>query len=251
MKQINFPIQNMSKLKTRCCVFSLLSCFFLDAIAATGAEMGLANAPIEHRKVKIASQAEIIDFEQADERLDGALSDRFEQEYESILFITGSLDLEGDFLEAIAEINDDEPELIVIDGDLDVKGRIALYDSTPGLFVTGTTRAQTLEGGECEIFIQDGTFEFLVYGESDEGVLAAGKVGTRWVINSGHDLRIKAKDAVWIDNEGDSEDYNFNSENIEDFFVEEVLDGKQIDVEAFLERLMDGESVLKRLDEDD
>lgn len=244
MKQINSPIQNLSKLKTVCCVFSLFFCFFLDAVAA-------ASAPSEHRKVKMASHAEVIDFEQADERLDGALSDDFQEEYESVLFITGSLDLDKDFLEAIAEINDNEIDLIVIDGNLNVKGRIALYDPTPGLFVTGTTRARTLEGGGCEIHIQDGTFEFLVYGQSDEGVLAAGKVGTRWVINAGHDLRIQAKDAVWIDNEGDSGDCDFNSENIEDSFVEEVLDGDRIDVPSFLERLMDGESVLKRLGEDD
>jgi hypothetical protein len=222
-----------------CCAFGLLFGSLLGA------------APIEHRKVKIASHAEIIDFEEADDRLDGALSDEFENEYESVLFITGGLELDGDFLEAIAEVNDEEADLIVIDGDLDVRGRIALYDETPGLFVSGATRAKSLEGGGCEIRIQDGTFDLLVYGQGDEGIIAAKKVGTRWVINEGHELRFRAGDAVWIDNEGDSEDCNFNSENIEDSFVEEVLDGERIDVEAFLERLMDGKPVLKRLDEED
>ncbi|MBN2400332.1 MAG: hypothetical protein JXI33_08355 [Candidatus Aminicenantes bacterium] len=232
--------QNRSRLPVHCCIASLFFCTFLGAAA-----------PIEHRKVKIASHADIIEFEQADERLDGALSDDLEQEYESVLFITGDLELERDFLDGIAEINDEEVDLIVIDGDLDVRGRIALYDETPGLFVTGATRARTLEGGECEIRIQDGTFDFLVYGDGDEGVIFAGKVGTRWVINADHELRIQAGDAIWIDNEGDSEEYNFNSENIEDSFVEEVLDGDRIDVEAFLERLMEGKPVLKRQGEED
>lgn len=238
MKQINFSNQKKSGLKILCCVFSLFPCFFLEA-----------NPPSERKLVKVASRCELIEFAEADDRLDSALSERFTGEYESVLFIKGRLVLEGDFLEAIAELDDSEPDLIVIDGDLDVNGRIALPDATPGLFVSGETRALTLEGGECEIYIREGTFEYLVYGFGNEGILKTGRIKTPWVINEGHELRVMVRDAIKVDNDGDAENYDYNSENIEDSFVDEVLDGNKLDMEAFLERLMDGDPVLK--DEDD
>lgn len=110
--------------------------------------------------------------------------------------------------------------------------------NVPVLWVGGTTRAEMLCGGDCEIYIHAGKFDYLVYGEYNHGILDTGLVEVPWVINSDHDLRVNAPNARWVDNFGP--DYEFNRDNIRDAFMPEVLDPKQgdrIHVGSFQKRL--------------
>ncbi|WP_331757064.1 hypothetical protein OG582_39700 (plasmid) [Streptomyces anulatus] len=92
---------------------------------------------------------ERLSFKEADTRLVQALSASFEGNYDNVLLFDGDLVLEGGFLDAVAGIGSlDDVGLVVITGDLTVSGPIALYGSLPGLYVGGTTRAETLEGGD-------------------------------------------------------------------------------------------------------
>ncbi|MFD0042464.1 hypothetical protein ACFVIZ_33030 [Streptomyces anulatus] len=187
-------------------------------------------------------------FKEADTRLVQALSASFEGNYDNVLLFDGDLVLKGGFLDAVAGIGSlDDVGLVVITGDLTVSGPIALYGSLPGLYVGGTTRAETLEGGDCEIYIQDGTFTHLVYGDYNNGILETCTVETPWVINYDHDLRVDAPGARLVDNYGDDDDADFGSENIGESFVAEVVDpeGESIDVPEFLERLRAGLPVLR------
>ncbi|MFG3702532.1 hypothetical protein ACGF5C_32355 [Micromonospora sp. NPDC047620] len=187
-------------------------------------------------------------FAEADTRLVQALSASFEGNYDNVLLFDGDLVLEGDFLDAVAGIGSlDDVDLVVITGDLTVSGPIALYEFLPGLYVGGTTRAETLEGGDCEIYIQDGTFTHLVYGYYNDGILEACTVETPWVINYNHDLSVSAPDARLVDNYGNDDNADFGSENIVESFVTEVVDPeyKSIKVPEFLERLRAGLPVLR------
>lgn len=194
------------------------------------------------------SEPERLSFAEADSRLAQALSASFESDYDNILFFDGDLVLEGGFLDAVAGTGSlDGVDLVVVTGDLTVSGPIALYASLPGLYVGGTTRAETLEGGDCEIYIQDGTFTHLVYGDYNNGILETRTVETPWVINYDHDLRVSAPGARLVDNYGDDDDADFSSENIVESFVAEVVDpeDESIDVPEFLERLRAGLPVLR------
>jgi Leucine-rich repeat (LRR) protein len=184
---------------------------------------------------------ERIDFDTADERLEGALSASFQGSYETVLLFAGDAVFDGDLPTDVGV------DLIVVTGNLTVNGRIALYDSTPGLFVRGKTTAETLEGGDCEIYIDTGTFKYFVYGYYNDGILETGKVEVPWVINSDHDLRVSSDTAKRIDNFSDNDRYDFTRRrNIGESFVKEVLDkeGEKIDIEAFYAQLAAGKPVL-------
>lgn len=189
----------------------------------------------------------IVDFKTADARMEGGLKSAFQGTYRTVLLFEGNLALDDDFLKAISKIEKADFDLVVVRGDLTVNGPIALYESTPGLLVTGNTRAETLEGGDAEIYIGNGKFDCVVYGYYNHGILETGTVETPWVINSNHDLRVTAVDAYWVDNYGDDSEFDFGRGNIGESFVKEVLDeeGDGIEVHAFIDRLRKKKPVLK------
>jgi hypothetical protein len=181
----------------------------------------------------------VLSFAEADALLDGAMSLRFQGSYETVLLFDGDLAVEGDFLPAVAAMTDIEPDLIVISGDLTVNGKIELYEYTPGLFVGGFTQAETLGGGDCEIYIQDGAFTYFIHGYYNDGILKTGAVNVPWVINNDHCLVTTAPDALFVDTYGSA--YGRHTE----VFVPEVLDKyNAIDVHLFLKRLRAGLPVL-------
>ena len=211
---------------------------------------------------------ERLSFAEVDARTDGALSASFEGTYDTVLFFDGDVTLDGNFLPAVAALRAAMPtndrrwppvkpvgrayrpagiDLIVITGDLTVAGDIELDDSRPGLYVAGTTRAETLVGGDAEIHIGDGAFTYLVHGHYNHGILETGTLATPWVINSDHDLRVDAPDAYHVDNYGDDADSDFNRSNIAAAFVSQVVDPEDatIIVQAFLDRLRAGLPVLR------
>jgi hypothetical protein len=193
----------------------------------------------------------LLPFAEANAALNGALSGRFLGDHETILLFEGDLTVEGDFRPAIRAMTDAVPDFIVVAGDLTVSGRIELYDYTPGLYVGGFTRAETLEGGDCEIYINDGVFTCLVYGSYNNGTLETGEIEVPWVINNDHDLRVTAPNAIFIDNYGSeygrqNKIVDFDRPNFTEAFVPEVLDkDDSIDVSLFLERLRMGLPVLR------
>ncbi|UGT44124.1 hypothetical protein LTV02_12355 [Nocardia yamanashiensis] len=205
------------------------------------------------------SMPDLLPYADVDARLGGVLSTEFEgagddPDDPTVLFFDGDLTLDGDFLSAIAELRgvDDEGdvdvELIVVTGDLTVNGPIALYEDRPGLYVGGCTRAETLEGGDAEIRIHDGTFTHLVYGYYNHGSLTAEVVDTPWVIDSDHYMALTAPGARWVDNLGVCDrDVDFVAGNgLDEAFVPEVVDDEgRLAIDAFLDRLRAGLPVLR------
>jgi len=198
------------------------------------------------KKIKSA-RPELLSFADADARLDGALTDNFQGGYGTVLLFPGDLAVKGDLLAALGKLEKREYDLIAVAGNLGVEKRIALYESTPGLYVGGSTTAQTLEGGDCEVYIQGGKLSCFVHGYYNDGILETSTVDTPWVINSNHDLRVSAgKQTRWIDNYGDDDDYDFGSENIGESFVPEVLDKERtgVDIAKLYKRLVANKPVL-------
>ncbi|MFQ6331671.1 leucine-rich repeat domain-containing protein [Nocardia sp. CWNU-33] len=203
------------------------------------------------------SMPDLLSYADVDARLGGVLSAEFEGAADepddpTVLFFDGDLTLDGDFLSAVAELRgvdgDDDVELIVVTGDLTVNGPIALYEDQPGLYVGGHTRAETLEGGDAEIFIHDGTFTHMVYGYYNHGSLAAGVVDTPWVIDFDHHMALTAPGARWVDNLGVCDrDVDFVAGNgLGEAFVPEVVDNEgRLDIDTFLNQLRAGLPVLR------
>lgn len=190
---------------------------------------------------------ERLDFATADQRLEGELDRTFRGFYSAdrrVLLFDGGVALAGELLEALGETDPPSTDLIAVRGDLTVHGRILLPERFPGLYVSGFTRADTLEGGDSRIYIGDGAFRYFVSGYYNDGVLSAGTVQTPWVINEDHDLRLAAADAYWIDNHADSDDADFTPSNIAASFVPEVVERDQVDRDALLEHLRAGKQVL-------
>ncbi|GIJ43169.1 hypothetical protein Val02_00550 [Virgisporangium aliadipatigenens] len=190
----------------------------------------------------------IIPFAAADTLLDGALTAEFQGDYTSVLYIDGALELDGPFLAALgARIDLAGVELVAVAGDLTVAGPIELYQYHPSLYVGGFTRAETLEGGDCEIVVGDGAFTYLVYGYYNDGILRTGAVEVPWVINSDHDLDVDAPAARFVDNFGVDEDADYDARSIAGAFLPELLDpdGASLNVGSFLARLRAGGPVLR------
>src|SRR5262245_46148708 len=110
-----------------------------------------------------------LSFDEADAALDGALS-IFEGSYDTVLLYQGDVSVSGNFLQAIGKPAR-TVDLIVVDGNLTVDGDITLFETTPGLLVTGLTVADTLQGGDAEVYIGDGTIKYFVYGHYNDGIL--------------------------------------------------------------------------------
>lgn len=188
-----------------------------------------------------------LSFEDADERLNDALSDVFDSdEYRSVLLFEGDVHLDGDILSAVDTAGVD---LIAVTGDLIVAGSVALYGRTPGLYVAGLTRAQALERGDADIHLTDGAFEYLVHERGVEGTLAVhGAVETPWVIVSGgFAVSFDAPGAYAVDDTGDvAVPVDFDRARVAASFVPEVLDADlgTIVIPAFLDRLRAGLPVL-------
>jgi hypothetical protein len=190
----------------------------------------------------------LLPFDEADAVLAGALSACFQLYNETVLLFDGDLTVEGDFLTAAAAMVDGEFDVIAVSGNLTVNGEIALYESTPSLYVGCFTQAETLEGGDCEIYINDGAFTYLVYGYYNDGILETGQIEVPWVINSDHDLRVAAPNALFIDNYHNHDDNaDFGGANIAESFVAELVDTEYncVDVCLFVARLRAGLPVLR------
>lgn len=116
-----------------------------------------------------------------------------------------------------------------------VNGRISLYEFNPGLFVSGYTKSKTLEGGDCEIYLQDGEIEYFVYGYYNDGKIKTEKIKTQFVINYDHNTFVLAENAIFVDNLNEREE----DEDIEDEY--EDIEDEYEEIEEEYEELEEGD----------
>lgn len=101
----------------------------------------------------------MVSFDEADAAFGKALSSSFYGRAKSVLLVEGDCTIETDLHRFLARPEHKGVGLLAVKGDLVVKGRIALYDSYPGLYVGGDTIADTLEGGDVYGYYNDGILE--------------------------------------------------------------------------------------------
>jgi hypothetical protein len=186
-------------------------------------------------------------FAEANAILNGVLSRCIGEICKTVLLFDGDLTVDGDFLTAIRSMTDAEPDVVAISGNLTVHGEIALYEPTPCLYIGGFTRAETLEGGDREVYIHDGAFTYLVYWFYNDAPLRAASIEVPWVLSEVPGLSVTAPNAFFIDNYSfDNKDADFDRTSIAKAFVLEIVDPEydSVKVDQFLERLRAGLPVL-------
>ncbi len=186
---------------------------------------------------------EVVAFDDADSKLTSCLQGG----YERVLAITGNVSITGDFLAGIKKLQPKgaKYDVITIRGNVVVKGRLAMRDVRPCLSVSGTTTAETIEAGDCEMFLRGGTAKYFVLVEGNDGTLDAGKFKTPWVIDSDHDLEISTpKSTITVNQYGSSDSVDYNRSNIAKAFVPEVLEGEHLDPDKLYARMKAKKPVL-------
>ncbi|WP_299326108.1 hypothetical protein [uncultured Maribacter sp.] len=175
-----------------------------------------------------------------------------EGNYESILYLEGDIilneSLDFEFIEEFCVDKNLEFQIIIVNGNLTVNGRINLSEYHPGLIVTGHTKAHTLEGGDCEIHIQDGIIDYFVLGNFNSGILHTKKIKTQFIINNEHHLIVDCEDAIFI-NIGsslvDNYKYHYSRSDLSSKFIPEVIFEKYLDNDEFYNFLKAGKEVFK------
>ncbi|MEV6524754.1 hypothetical protein AB0M43_22620 [Longispora sp. NPDC051575] len=190
---------------------------------------------------------ELVPYAEADARLGGALTSAFDGGYATALLFDGDLTVAGDFPDAFHDLLVTRAvEVVVVTGNLTVTGRVGFHDSLPGLYVGGRTEAETLEAGDAEVHIHDGTFTYLVHGYHNDGTLRTGTVVTPWVIEHEHVMAVHAPGALRVDEFGDAARADFAGVGVAAAFVSEVVDEHvELRIDEFLNRLRAGLPVLR------
>ncbi|MGY0236162.1 hypothetical protein [Longispora urticae] len=189
---------------------------------------------------------EHVSYDEADARLGGALTSAFDGRYATVLLFDGDLTVDGNFPDAFRDLLVERAvEVVVVTGNLTVTGRIGFHDSLPGLYVGGRTEAETLEAGDAEVHIHDGTFTYLVHGYHNDGTLRTGTVETPWVIEHEHVMEVHAPGALRVDEYGTAAHADFSGFGVAAAFVPEVVDEHvELRIDEFLNRLRAGLPVL-------
>ncbi len=223
----------------------------LSEVADIIGDMTDTSPPETNTSTPKQATLEILDFDEADARLSGALSDSFQQScYEDVALFDGDLTIDGDFSDAMESLGAADASIIAVSGDLTVNGRIDLYGYLPGLYVSGFTRGETLECEDCEVYVS-GTITYAVYFCGNEG-MGFPDVDAPWVINHGRMLSCEPDEALIVDTRdsywrGTDVRVDFDESNLAEAFVAEVVDHEEDEIrfDKFLERLRAGQPVLR------
>ncbi len=194
---------------------------------------------------------EVLDFDEADARLDELLSCHIQQSCgEDVALFDGDLTIDGSFSDAMKSLGVANIAIIAISGNLTVNGPIDLYDYTPCLYVGGLIWAETLECEDSEVYVT-GTIKYAVYCCGNEG-MGDVDVSAPWVINHGRILSCEPREALIVDTRhpywrGADARVDFDESNLVEAFVAEVVDHEENEIrfDKFLERLRAGQPVLR------
>lgn len=155
----------------------------------------------------------------------------FDGAYQRVLVFDGNVKAKGNFLTWVNALGAGDVDLIVVDGDLTVAGRVALEWTYPALLVTGVLRADTLEAIDAEVHLEDCVLKYLLLAKHNDGSLHAGRIEVPYVvIDSDHDTYAEIPKAKWL---------------AEQDLVPEVLRRGELDVPAFLKRVKSRKSLLR------
>jgi predicted DNA-binding WGR domain protein len=184
-------------------------------------------------------------------------------DYDTILLLEGDLTIENDLVDnAINSIffNNERAttgELIIIIGNLRVKGNIKLYAESgyPCFLVLKDLYCDVLYSFDNIIQVKgDAHIKYFYYGSYNHGVMAVeGTTHVPYLINSDHHSDLQpSKETILINKYRDEDDffiYDYYPENFGSVFIEEIIyfydEVFELDLDLFLNTLKAGQSPFK------
>jgi len=193
----------------------------------------------------------LITVEEAKERFNiGEYEPLGDLDYDAVLLFEGDTIIDADIKDnSIEEVffngeRSTEEELIIVNGNLTVNGSIELFAETgyPALLILGDVHCEQLHSNDGLTHIKgDAHIKYAFSGTYNHGtIVIEGTTNVPYVFNSDHMSDINPSDTAILVNT-----YNNSSEDIERVFVEEVCNGDEIEMEAFVAHLAAGKNPLK------
>ena len=186
----------------------------------------------------------------------------FEIEYDLILLVEGNLHIKEDLdvwynkqLQN-AEIEDYDATIILINGNLIVKGRIApASEAFPFLYVNGNVECHILDSYDEWITISKNAYiKYVFDGNYNDGLINIyGITHSPFILNSNHSSNVTPSKNSIIINYGHINnthlDYDFNG-NLEKILLSELIDSEELDPERFKLKVMAGKSPFINIDDE-
>ena len=205
-----------------------------------------------------SSKSVLISQEEAMERFNLDQYDPLgEMDYDSILVLEGDTIIETDV--TYYSVNDlffngtraSEEELIIVNGNLTIKGDLKITDGYPCFLVLGDLHCDLLYSGDNMTHITGDAFIKYVYnGNYNHGCITIeGKTTVPYLLNSDHASNLNPSPKTilinYYNNYDDSFNYDYYSEDIPNIFVKGLANGGGLDLDAFIKRVKSGKSPFK------
>lgn len=221
---------------------AVLFCLFVLFLGLKSPEPAHAQLPPE------LAPGTVLTREQARARFGSGAADEIFGVYQRFLFLPGPLVIDGDFGDDYRPAGGHKSsfDCILVDGDLQVSGRVRFNKQSPGLLVRGDLRAKTLENGDSFVrVLGDVDVTQAIIGSYSDGSLGIeGSARAPYLVSVGHDWWVHGEQKIGT--VLDTEDRVFAPEgfetalfypDVERTLAPEVFEGMEFSVERFLERL--------------
>lgn len=227
-------------------------------------EVGTApqNTPAEENKApktdKSPTQTLFMDQEAAMERFDLAQYDPLScLDYDTVLVFEGDTVIDADInhhsIKAVFFKNkrETEEELIIINGNLTVKGTLDISEEYPGLLVLGDLHCDVLCSNDNCINVTGDAFVKYVYdGNYNHGSITVdGTTHVPYLLNSDHCSSLNpSPKTILINYYGDYDDfftYDYYAEDLPNILTKGIMDDDDFDSEKFIARVKTGKSPFK------
>ncbi len=177
--------------------------------------------------------------------------------YDTVLVLEGDITLDGDLtLDSIEDLifdgeRETEEELIIVKGNLTIKGDLDLGEEYPNIVVMGDLHCDVLNSSDDLIHVTgDAHVKYVFNGNYNHGqIVVEGTTHVPYVLNSDHCSDIKPVDSAIIinyySNYDDFFDNDYYDADLPNVLVEEALYDGEMDYEQFIEVVKAGKSPFK------
>jgi predicted DNA-binding WGR domain protein/Leucine-rich repeat (LRR) protein len=178
-------------------------------------------------------------------------------DYDTVLVFEGDTIIEADIThDSISTVffNKDrktEEELIIINGNLTVKGNLDISEEYPGLLVLGDLHCEVLcSNDNCINVTGDAFVKYAYDGNYNHGSITIdGTTHVPYLLNSDHDSGLNpGPKTILINYYGDYDDffiYDYYAEDLPNILTKGIMDGDDFDAENFIARVKTGKSPFK------
>ncbi len=177
--------------------------------------------------------------------------------YDTVLILEGDITLDGDLtLNSLEEMifggnRETEEELIIVKGNLIVKGDLNLGEDYPNIIVMGDLHCDVLHSKDDLIHVTgDAYIKYAFNGNYNHGqIIVEGITHVPYLLNSDHCSNINPPDSTIIINyysdHADSFDYDYYRSDLENVLTPEALYKGSFDTGTFIEAVRTGKSLFR------